>query len=103
MDTQAHLLTRAGCKKVLRDLASGAWTDRTQFSDGLDPLTIGEVAVVVLRLGQMVRDLLKLALIADEDARFRSPILFVCDRFRERLHHLLFLPARDTQGEKACT
>jgi DNA invertase Pin-like site-specific DNA recombinase len=74
-DVQVRQLTRAGCKKVLRDVASGAKTDRRQLGRALDQLAAGDVLMVTRleRLARSTRDLLNtLAAIADKGAGFRS-------------------------------
>jgi DNA invertase Pin-like site-specific DNA recombinase len=37
VDAQVRQLTKAGCKKVFREVASGAKTDRAQLRKLLDP------------------------------------------------------------------
>jgi DNA invertase Pin-like site-specific DNA recombinase len=68
-------LTKAGCKKVFRETASGAQTDRTQLRKVLDQLDTGDVLMVTRldRLARSTRDLLNaLATITDRKADFRS-------------------------------
>jgi DNA invertase Pin-like site-specific DNA recombinase len=75
VDAQVRQLTRAGCKKVFREVASGAKTDRTQLRRLLDQLDAGDVLMVTRldRLARSTRDLLNtLATIADRKAGFRS-------------------------------
>src|SRR3954465_5180980 len=75
VDPQVRQLTRAGCKKVFREVASGAKTDRRQLRRLLDQLTTGDVLIVTRldRLARSTRDLLNtLAVIADCKAEFRS-------------------------------
>jgi DNA invertase Pin-like site-specific DNA recombinase len=76
VDAQARQLTKAGCKKVFRDLhVSGAKTDRAQLRRVIDQLTRGDVLMVTRldRLARSTRDLLNtLATIADRKAGFRS-------------------------------
>jgi predicted site-specific integrase-resolvase len=75
VDAQVRQLTKAGCKKVLREVASGAKTDRSQLSRALDQLAAGDVLMVTRldRLARSTRDLLNtLAAIADKGAGFRS-------------------------------
>src|SRR3954471_8886410 len=75
VDAQVRQLTRAGCKKVFREVASGAKTDRTQLRKALDQIDAGDVLMVTRldRLARSTRDLLNtLAAIADHKAGFRS-------------------------------
>jgi DNA invertase Pin-like site-specific DNA recombinase len=75
VDAQVRQLTRAGCKKVLREVASGAKTDRSQLRRALGQLAAGDVLMVTRldRLACLTRDLLNtLAAIADKGAGFRS-------------------------------
>src|SRR5271165_5145263 len=76
VDAQARQLTKAGCKKVFRDVhVSGAKTDRTQLRRVLDQLAKGDVLTVTRldRLARSTRDLLNtLATIASKGAGFRS-------------------------------
>jgi Resolvase, N terminal domain len=53
-------LTKAGCKKVFREVASGAKTDRSQLRRVLDQLEAGDVLMVTRldRLARSTRDLL---------------------------------------------
>src|SRR5713101_3478551 len=74
-DAQVRQLTKAGCKKVLREVASGAKTDRVQLRRMLDQLDAGDVLMVTRldRLARSTRDLLNtLAAIAGKQAGFRS-------------------------------
>ena len=75
VDAQVRQLTKAGCKKVFREMASGAKTDRSQLRRALDQLAAGDVLVVTRldRLARSTRDLLNtLATITDRKAGFRS-------------------------------
>ena len=75
VDAQVRQLTKAGCKKVFREVASGAKTDRAQLRRLLDQLEAGDVLMVTRldRLARSTRDLLNtLAAIADKKAGFRS-------------------------------
>jgi len=75
VDAQVRQLTKAGCRKVLREVASGAKTDRSQLRRALDQLVPGDVVVVTRldRLARSTRDLLNtLAAITDKGAGFRS-------------------------------
>ena len=75
VDTQVRQLTKAGCKKVYREVASGAKTDRSQLRRALDQLAAGDVLIVTRldRLARSTRDLLNtLATITDRKAGFRS-------------------------------
>jgi DNA invertase Pin-like site-specific DNA recombinase len=68
-------LAKAGCTKVLREIASGAKTDRAQLRRLLDQLAAGDVLTVTRldRLGRSTRDLLNtLAAITERKAGFRS-------------------------------
>ena len=72
---QVAQLTRAGCKKVFRETASGAKTDRLQLRKTLAVLDAGDVLMVTRldRLARSTRDLLNtLAAITDRKAGFRS-------------------------------
>jgi hypothetical protein len=53
-------LTKAGCKKVFREVVSGAKTDRDQLRRLLDTLAPGDVVTVTRldRLARSTRDLL---------------------------------------------
>ena len=69
VDAQVRQLSRAGCKKVFREVASGAKTDRSQLRRALDQLAAGDVLMVTRldRLARSTRDLLNtLAAIADK-------------------------------------
>lgn len=75
VDAQVRQLTKAGCKKVLREVASGAKTNRSQLRRVLDQLAAGDVLMVTRldRLARSTRDLLNtLAAITDKGAGFRS-------------------------------
>src|SRR6201990_2027327 len=76
VEAQARQLTKAGCRKVFRDVhVSGAKTDRAQLRRVIDPLEAGDVLMVTRldRLARSTRDLLNtLAAIADRKAGFRS-------------------------------
>jgi DNA invertase Pin-like site-specific DNA recombinase len=75
VEAQVRQLTKAGCKKVFREVASGAKTDRAQLRRGLAQLLAGDVLMVTHldRLARSTRDLLNtLAAIADKKAGFRS-------------------------------
>jgi len=75
VDAQVRQLTKAGCKKVFREVASGAKADRSQLRRALDRLAAGDVLVVTRlhRLARSTRDLLNtLATITDRRAGFRS-------------------------------
>ena len=66
---------KAGCKKVFREVASGAKTDRAQLRRVLDELDTGDVLMVTRldRLARSTRDLLNtLAAITAKKAGFRS-------------------------------
>jgi len=75
VDAQVRQLTKAGCKKVFREVASGAKTDRAQLRRLLGQLEAGDVVTVTRldRLARSTRDLLNtLATIAAKEAGFRS-------------------------------
>jgi DNA invertase Pin-like site-specific DNA recombinase len=75
VQAQVRQLTKAGCKKVSREVASGAKTDRAQLRRLLDQLDAGDVLTVTRldRLARSTRDLLNtLAAITDKKAGFRS-------------------------------
>jgi DNA invertase Pin-like site-specific DNA recombinase len=75
VDAQVRQLTKAGCKKVFREVASGAKTDRAQLRRVLDQLEAGDVLTVTRldRLARSTRDLLNtLAAITGKKAGFRS-------------------------------
>src|ERR1700737_722759 len=73
--TPVRQLTKAGCKKVFREVASGAKTDRAQLRRLLDQLEAGDVVTVTRldRLARSTRDLLDtLARITRKKAGVRS-------------------------------
>src|SRR5258708_1596171 len=74
VDAQVRQLTKAGCKKVFREVASGAKTDRTQLRRLLEQLAAGDV-LTVTRLDRLARstcDLLNtLAAITAKKAGFQ--------------------------------
>jgi DNA invertase Pin-like site-specific DNA recombinase len=76
VEAQARQLTKAGCKRVFRDVhVSGAKTNRAQLRRVIDQLDAGDVLMVTRldRLARSTRDLLNtLAAIADRKAGFRS-------------------------------
>ncbi len=75
VDAQVRQLTKAGCKKVFREVASGAKTDRAQLRKALAQIDDGDVLMVTRldRLARSTRDLLNtLATITDRKAGFRS-------------------------------
>ena len=76
VEAQARQLTKAGCKKVFRDLhVSGARTDRAQLRRAIAELEPGDVLMVTRldRLARSTRDLLNtLAAITERKAGFRS-------------------------------
>ena len=72
---QVTQLTKAGCKKVFRETASGAKTDRTQLRKVLAALDAGDVLMVTRldRLARSTRDLLNIiAAITEAGGNFRS-------------------------------
>lgn len=48
VDAQVRQLTKAGCKKVFRETASGAQTDRVQLAKALATLDADDVLMVTL-------------------------------------------------------
>jgi DNA invertase Pin-like site-specific DNA recombinase len=75
VDAQVRQLTNAGCKKVFREVASGATTDRAQLRRLLGQLAAGDMLMVTRldRLARSTRDLLNtLAAITDKETGFRS-------------------------------
>jgi DNA invertase Pin-like site-specific DNA recombinase len=75
VDAQVRQLKAAGARKVWRETASGAKTDRVQLRCVLDQLDAGDVLMVTRldRLARSTRDLLNiLATIAEKKAGFRS-------------------------------
>jgi DNA invertase Pin-like site-specific DNA recombinase len=75
VDAQVRQLTKAGCTKVFREVASGAKTDRRQLCRAPDQLDAGDVRMVTRldRLARSTRDLLNtLAATTDRKAGFRS-------------------------------
>jgi DNA invertase Pin-like site-specific DNA recombinase len=76
VDAQARQLTKAGCKKVFRDVhVSGAKTDRAQLRRVIETLGPADVLMVTRldRLARSTRDLLNtLAAITERKAGFRS-------------------------------
>src|SRR4051812_8413330 len=75
VDAQVRQLTRAGCERVFREVASGAKTDRAQLRRLIATLAAGDVVTVTRldRLARSTRDLLNtLAAITEKEAGFRS-------------------------------
>jgi DNA invertase Pin-like site-specific DNA recombinase len=75
VDAQVHQLTNAGCRKVFREVASGAKTERTQLRRVITALGPSDVLIVTRldRLARSTRDLLNtLAAITERKAGFRS-------------------------------
>jgi DNA invertase Pin-like site-specific DNA recombinase len=75
VEAQVRQLSHAGCKKVFREVASGAKTDRAQLRRLLAQLVAGDVVMVTRldRLARSTRDLLNtLATVTDRKAGFRS-------------------------------
>jgi DNA invertase Pin-like site-specific DNA recombinase len=74
-DGQVRQLSKAGCKNVFRQTASGAKTDRAQLRKALATLDAGDV-LIVTRLDRLARsnpDLLNtVAEAAERKAHFRS-------------------------------
>jgi DNA invertase Pin-like site-specific DNA recombinase len=75
VDAQVRQLTKVGCKKVFREVASGAEANRAQLRRLIDQLGPGDVLIVTRldRLARSTRDLLNtLAAMAERKAGFRS-------------------------------
>jgi DNA invertase Pin-like site-specific DNA recombinase len=75
VDAQVRQLSKAGCKKVFREVASGARIERAQLRRVLDQIAAGDVVTVTRldRLARSTRDLLNiLATITAKKAGFRS-------------------------------
>ena len=75
IEAQVRQLAKAGCKKVFREVASGAKTERAQLRRLLAGIEAGDVVMVTRldRLARSTRDLLNtLAAIGDRKAGFRS-------------------------------
>jgi DNA invertase Pin-like site-specific DNA recombinase len=75
VDAQVRQLSKAGCKKVFREVASSAKTDRPQLRRLLAEVGPGDVVMVTRldRLARSTRDLLNtLAAITGKKAGFRS-------------------------------
>src|ERR1700683_3267983 len=75
VDAQVRQLKAAGARKVWRETASGAKTDRVQLRRVLDQLDAGDVLMVTRldRLARSTRDLLNiLATIAEKKAGSRA-------------------------------
>lgn len=75
VDAQIAQLTKAGCRKVYRETASGAKTDRAELRRLIAKLGDGDVVMVTRldRLARSTRDLLNiLATITAKGAAFRS-------------------------------
>src|SRR5208337_3697353 len=75
VDAQVRQLTKAGCEKVSREVASGAKADRAQFRRLLDQLDASDVVTVTRldRLARSARDLLNtLPSITAKKAGFKS-------------------------------
>jgi len=75
LDAQVRQLTKAGCRRVFRETASGAETDRAQLRRVVAALEPGDVLTVARpdRLAHSTCDLLNtLAAITGKDAGFRS-------------------------------
>jgi DNA invertase Pin-like site-specific DNA recombinase len=76
VDAQARQLTKAGCRKVFRDVhVSGAKADRAQLRRVIEQLAPGDALMVTRldRLARSTRDLLNtLAAITERKAGFRS-------------------------------
>jgi DNA invertase Pin-like site-specific DNA recombinase len=99
VDPQARLLTKAGCKKVSRDVhVSGAKTDRAQLRRLLDQLEAGDVLMVTRldRLARSTRDLLNT--LAAITAKGRIPVA----RRRMGRHHHVARAADADRARRPC-
>jgi DNA invertase Pin-like site-specific DNA recombinase len=75
LDAQVRQLTKAGCRRVFRETASGAKTDRAQLRRVIAALEPGDVLTVTRldRLARSTRDLLNtLAVVTGKEAGFCS-------------------------------
>lgn len=75
VDAQVRQLTKAGCKKVFRETASRANTDRAELRKALAKLDADDVLIVTRldRLARSTRDLLNiLGTITERKAGFKS-------------------------------
>src|SRR4051812_17883582 len=75
VEAQVRELTKAGCAKVYREVASGTQSDRAQLRRAVGRLEAGDLLVVTRldRLARSTRDLLNtLAAITGKKAGFRS-------------------------------
>jgi DNA invertase Pin-like site-specific DNA recombinase len=75
IEAQVRQVTKAGCKKLFREVASGAKSDRAQFRRVIAALGEDDVSIVMRldRLARSTRDLLNtIGAIADRKASFRS-------------------------------
>ncbi len=75
VDAQVRPLTKAGCTKIFREVASGARTGRSQLRRALAQLGAGDMVMVTRfdRLARSTRDLLNtLASLTDRKAGFWS-------------------------------
>jgi DNA invertase Pin-like site-specific DNA recombinase len=75
VDAQVAQLTGAGCKKIFREIASGAKADRAELRRLVAKLSVGDLLMVTRldRLARSTRDLLNtLAVISAKGAAFRS-------------------------------
>src|SRR6476660_1239056 len=75
VEARVRQLTKAGCRKVFRETASGAKTDHIQLRKALDQLEARDVLMVTWLdlLAHSTRDLLNtLATITDRKAGFQS-------------------------------
>ena len=95
VDAQVKELTKAGCEKVFREVASGAKTDRAQLRRAIGQLAPGDVLMVTRldRLARSTRDLLN-TLAAITDTQGRVPLAW---RHMGRHHHI----ARPTDADRA--
>ena len=94
IEAQLRQLAKAGCKKVFREVASGAKTERAQLRRLLAVIDAGDVVTVTRldRLARSTRDLLNtLAAITDKKAGFRS----LGDTDTTTSHATNFLRSRD--------
>src|ERR1700722_6755263 len=104
VDAQVRQLTKAGCKKVFREVASGAKADRAQLRRLLDVLDAGDVLTVTRldRLARSTRDLLNtLAAITAKKAGFKSLGDTGADTTTSHGRLMLTVPGRLAEVERA--
>src|ERR1700746_2892477 len=72
VDAQVRQLAKAGCKKVFREVASGAKTDRAQLHRLLDVLDAGDM-LTVTRLDRLARPVEHARRGQRQESRFQIP------------------------------